>query len=125
VSDNARIRTMAPGVTAEMVAEQVHIFYDPAAGSASIAFQARESLFVSNAYEPLNGAFNVLQVNLADIETRLFAPVGTIDPVTGADLSKISPAGVDLILKAAYDTLFNEQSALIAAAATQQQVEQS
>lgn len=117
MNDNARIRTVAPGVTAEMVAEQVHIFYDPTTGSASIAFQARESLFVGNAYEPLNGAFNVLQVNLGDIATRRFAPSGTLDPVTGEDLSRISPAGISLILKAAFDTLYNEQAERNAAAA--------
>lgn len=117
MSDNARIRTVAPGVTAEMVAEQVHMFYDPATGSASVSFQARESLFVGNIYEPLNGNFTVLQVNLQDIATRTFCDAGTLDPVTGIDLSHVSPGGIDLILKAAYDKLFNEQAERNAAAA--------
>ena len=33
------------------------------------------------------------------------------DPVTGADLSSISPAGVTAIIKAVYDVLHNERHA--------------
>ena len=116
MSDNARIRSMAPGVTAEMIAEQIHLIYQPSTGAGTVAFQARESLFVGDAYEPLNGNFTVLEKNVQDIATRCFAYEGVTDPVTGVDLSKVSTGGVELILKAAYDKLFNEQAALIAAA---------
>lgn len=113
---NARIRAVAPGVTAEMIAEQIHLIYQPSTGEGTVSFQARESLFVGSAYEPLNGNFNVLDKNVQDIATRCFADEGVIDPVTGVDLSKVSTGGVELILKAAYDKLFNEQAALVAAA---------
>ena len=113
MAPNARIRTIAEGITAEMIAEQTHLLYDPSTGSGVVSFQARESLFVNNAYQPLNGDYDVLQVTIADIAPRCFG-VGT-DPVTGADLSKVSTAGLALVIKAAYDTLYNERAAVMAA----------
>lgn len=107
---NARIRTLADGVTGEMIAEQTHLFYDAATGSGSVSFQGRESLFVNGTYQPLTGDFDILQANLADIATRQFVATGVTDPVTGADLSAVSAAGMVLILKAAYDTLYNERA---------------
>lgn len=108
---NARITTLATGVTSEMIAEQTHLFYDPATGTASISFQARASLYINGAYQPLASSdWSVLQTNLATIQTQTFAAAGTVDPVTGADLSKISAAGVMLIMKAAYDVLYNQQA---------------
>jgi hypothetical protein len=114
MSENARIRVIAEGVTAEMIAEQTHLFYDPATGGGSVSFQARESLFVAGGYQPLAGNFDILQANVADIMERQFAPAGAVDPVTGADLSAISAAGVMLVIKAAYDVLFNERAAALA-----------
>lgn len=109
---NARIRTISEGVTAEMIAEQTHLFYDPQTAGGTIAFQARESLFVNGTYQPLAGDFDVLHVSIGDIASRCFG-IGA-DPVTGADLSQVSAAGIALIIKAAYDTLFNERAAAIA-----------
>jgi len=110
MTTNARIRTLATGVTGEMIAEQTHLFYDPGTGGGSVSFQGRESLFVNGAYQPLTGGYDILQSDLAGIATRQFAPVGTVDPVTGADLSQVSAAGMVLILKAAYDVLYNERA---------------
>lgn len=111
MTTNARIREIATGITAEMIAEQTHLFYDPATDGGSVSFQARESLYVSGAYQPLAGDYNILQADLADIQTRAFAAPGTLDPVTSIDLSTVSAAGMVLILKAAYDVLFNERAA--------------
>lgn len=110
MSTNARIREIATGITGEMIAEQTHLFYDPATGTGSVSFQARESLFVNGAYQPLAGGYDILQTNLSDIQTRAFVAAGTLDPVTGADLSRISAAGVMVIIKAAYDVLYNERA---------------
>lgn len=110
---NARIREIAPGITAEMIAEQTHLFYDPLTGGGSISFQARESLFVNDTYQPLAGGYDVLLVTIPDIASRCFG--SGADPVTGADLSQLSAAGIALIVKAAYDTLYNERAAKLAA----------
>ena len=111
MTTNARIRTLAAGVTGEMIAEQTHLFYDPGTGGGSVSFQGRESLFVNGAFQPLTGDYDILQANVADIATRQFAAPGSVDPVTNADLSQISAAGIVLIIKAAYDVLFNERAA--------------
>jgi hypothetical protein len=111
MTTNARIRTLATGVTGEMIAEQTHLFYDPATGGGSVSFQGRESLFVNGAYQPLTGDYDILKADLAGIATRKFSAAGTSDPVTGADLSQVSAAGMVLILKAAYDALYNERAA--------------
>lgn len=111
MTTNARIRTLATGVTGEMIAEQTHLFYDPGTGGGSVSFQGRESLFVNGAYQPLTGDYDILQADVANIATRQFAEPGAVDPVTGEDLSKISAAGMVLILKAAYDVLYNERAA--------------
>lgn len=111
MTTNARIRTLATGVTGEMIAEQTHLFYNPETDGGSVSFQGRESLFVSGSYQPLTGDYDILQADVADIATRKFAPAGTVDPVSGADLSQISAAGMVLILKAAYDVLYNERAA--------------
>ncbi len=108
---NARIRQIATGITGEMIAEQTHLFYDPATGGGSVSFQGRESLFVDGAYQPLAGNYDILQADVATILARQFAPAGTLDPVTGTDLSKVSAAGVMVVMKAAYDTLYNERAA--------------
>jgi hypothetical protein len=114
MTTNARIRTIATGITAEMIAEQTQIFYDPATGAGSVSFQARESLYVNGGYQPLAGGFDILQVPAADILARCFVAAGVLDPVTGTDLSTVSAAGMELIIKATYDILFNERAAAAA-----------
>ncbi|WNL46547.1 hypothetical protein RKE25_02605 [Dyella sp. BiH032] len=114
-SANARIRALAAGITAEMIAEQTHLFYNPQSGAAWISFQARESIFVNGTFQATAGDYDVLQVTVDEIATRCLG-IGN-DPVTGVDLSKVSAAGMAMIIKAAYDTLFNERAAAKAASA--------
>jgi len=117
MTTNARITTLAAGITAEMIAEQTHMFYDPATGGGSVSFQARPNLFINGVHQPLSGdTYDILQTDLAPIATRIFAAVGTLDPVTKIDLSTVSAAGVTVILKAVYDVLYNERAAAIASA---------
>jgi len=106
MTDNARIRTIAPDVVAEMIAEQVHLFYDPATGGGYASFQAREVLYVGGQHQAPMGDFNILQVQIDAIATQCFG-AGLVDPVTGADLSQVSVGGLDALIKAAYDQLFN------------------
>ncbi|HEV2681229.1 MAG TPA: hypothetical protein VGV14_12065 [Rhodanobacter sp.] len=113
---NARIRTLATGITAEMIAEQTHMFYDPATGGGYVSFQAREVLYVNGTHQAPMGDFDILQVQIADIATHAFG-AGKVDPVTGADLSSVSVAGVMTIIKAAYDALYNARAVAAAAAA--------
>ncbi|HEV2678911.1 MAG TPA: hypothetical protein VGV14_00270 [Rhodanobacter sp.] len=115
-STNARIRTLATGITAEMIAEQTHMFYDPATGGGYVTFQAREVLYVNGVLQAPMGDFDILRVEVPDIAAHAFG-AGKVDPVTGADLSGVSVAGVMTIIKAAYDALYNARAVAAAAAA--------
>ena len=106
---NARITSLGNGLTQEMIAEQTHLKYNPGTGSGTVSFQARPSLYINNQYTPLKGGYDVLTVDVDDIVARCFGQ-GLKDPVTGADLSRISGAGMTVIIKAAYDILFNERA---------------
>lgn len=114
-TNNARIRTIAEGVTAEMIADQVVLSYDAANPTGGgISFQAREFMFLAGSYQPFSGKFDTLHAAVSDIVTRCFLPAGTLDPVTGADLGQVSVGGVGLIVKAAFDALYNEQAKAVA-----------
>ncbi|HWX66044.1 MAG TPA: hypothetical protein VNZ27_06375 [Rhodanobacter sp.] len=116
MTDNARIRTIAPTVTGEMIAEQVHLFYDPTTGGGYVSFQAREVLHVGGVPSQPMGDFDILQAQIADIATHAFG-AGLVDPITGADLSTVSTGGIALLIKAAYDQLFNARAVARVAAA--------
>lgn len=106
---NTRIRHTPIGGTIERIATETHIFYDPKAVSAEIVFQGEEYLTNTDGSvigDKLEGR-QALMVGLAEIAARTFD--AGIDPVTGADLSAISPAGVTAIIKAVYDALHNER----------------
>lgn len=110
MTTNARIRTIADGITAEMIAEQTHLFYDPTTGGGYVSFQAREHLIVGTDVQAPMGDYNILQVQVAGLLPVCFG-AGATDPVTGTDLSQVSAAGVMIILKAAYDHLYNARAA--------------
>lgn len=110
MSDNARIQQIANGVNSEVIAEQTHLFYDVNTGRANVSFQARKYLFVNGVPQSPMGDFDVLPVQISNIASRCLTPEGSVDPVTGADLSKISAAGMMVVLKAAYDVLYNERA---------------
>ena len=109
MSDNARIREIAPGITAEMIAEQTHLFYDPATGGGYASFQARETLYVNGEHKAPMGDYDILQVQIGDIVAEKFG-AGLVAPVTGADLSNVSTAGLMTIIKTAYDALYNARA---------------
>lgn len=109
MADNTRIRIIADGVTAERIATETHIFYDPLTVGAQIVFQGEEFLTVGGTLSSKFDGRQALHTTLAQIATRTFN--AGVDPVTGADLSAVSTAGVTSIIKAIYDALHNEQYA--------------
>lgn len=115
MTTNARIRTIAENITAEMIAEQTHLFYDPATGGGYVSFQAREHLFAPDQPPVPMGDYDILQAQVADIAPLCFG-AGLVDPVTGADLSQVSAGGVMAIIKAAYDQLYNARAEAAAGA---------
>lgn len=106
---NARLRNIAPNVLAEMIAEQTHLFYDPVTGGGYVSFQAREHLVVDNEVQAPMGDYNILQAQIPALLPLRFG-AGLVDPVTGADLSQVSAGGLMLVIKAAYDQLYNARA---------------
>ncbi len=105
---NTRIRTDALGNRIERIATETHVFYDPAhPGTAQIVFQGEEYLTdaTGNAIVAKIDGRQSLRIELADIAANTY-DAGT-DPVTGANLSQISPAGIAQILRAVYDAEHN------------------
>lgn len=123
MTTNARIRDIATGVTAEMIAEQTHLFYDPTSKTGYASFQAREHLVVNDVVGLPMGDYNILRVDLAAIATTKFG-AGLVDSVSGLDLSQLTVAGLDTYIKAAYDQLFNANAQAAAAAAAEAPAEQ-
>lgn len=109
MSENTRVREIATGVTAERIATETHIFYDPIHQDAQIIFQGEEFLMLGETVSSKLEGRQMLDVGLGEIIARTFD--AGADPVTGADLSSISPAGVTAIIKAVYDVLHNERHA--------------
>lgn len=105
---NPRIETIAPGITRESISEHTHLIYDPATKGASVSFQYRQSIYVNDQYQCPAGDWNSLVVDVTAIAERCFAPEGTTDPITGADLNAISGAGIVTLIKLAFPALYDE-----------------
>lgn len=103
---NTRIREITPGVGAERIATETHIFYDPQSQGANIVFQGEEFLTVGGAIGAKLDGRQALNVQLSVIAAETFD--AGIDPVTGADLSQISVAGVANLIRAVYDRKHND-----------------
>lgn len=104
---NPRIRTVAPGVQAERVAEHTHFEYRPADPDAStLTLNFAEFLVTPNGVLPerLAGVEHV-QVRLGDVADRCF---GTGTGSHGANLSKVSVADILNIMRGATHTLYVE-----------------
>lgn len=108
---NARITTDALGNRIERIATETHIFYNPADQSASIVFQGEQYLTSADGttvVAKIEGR-EALPLSLADIAAETYD--AGADPVTGADLTQISVAGIAQIIRAVYDKEFNDAKA--------------
>lgn len=107
MTDNTRIRTDALGNRIERIATETHIFYRPVDQSADIVFQGEEHLTSPDGetvVSKLEGR-QALAASLGAIAANTYD--AGIDPVTGADLSQVSPAGIAQIIRAVYDVEHN------------------
>lgn len=108
---NSRITTVAPGITAEAIATDIHLNYSPVTGSVRANFHFQR--FISQDAVCLDfsdGRFDVLSVDFADVMQRKFG-AGLLDPVTGVSLASVSAAGILMLMKSAAHTLHNERAA--------------
>ncbi|QVD49369.1 hypothetical protein LUCX_299 [Xanthomonas phage vB_XciM_LucasX] len=106
-TNNARFVDMGGGNIAEMISHQVQVFWNPTLQSARVVFNGAPYMLMGTKYIKIGESTDMLEQDLTGILHLKLIPPGTIDPVTGADLSNISLAGVVLIHKGAYDFFYN------------------
>lgn len=105
---NSRKFLYKNAVPVELWAVGVQINYDPTVRKARVLFQAQAVTIVNGVAITLPNVTDSLEADLADSAMRCFGY--GVDPVTGADLSKISIAGLDKIISCAFDTMHNERA---------------
>lgn len=107
---SARFRDLGNGITGELMADQVQLFYDPTTQQARVIFNGNEYIDVGvQNYLAIGTMHDALEVDLSDKMANCYG--GGTDPVTGIDLSQVSVAGLMIILKVAYDVFVNERAA--------------
>jgi hypothetical protein len=106
----SRFKPISGAVEFEALAPRIETIWDPVTEDGYVNFTVVNYMKVDGAYDlsvPPYGE-QAIRANFADLMPRQFAPAGLVDPVTGADLSMISGAGMVLLFKAAFDVLYNE-----------------
>ncbi|MGE7139659.1 hypothetical protein ACQKIE_18690 [Luteibacter sp. NPDC031894] len=95
-----RIEEVAPGITSEVIALQTTMLYDPNTGDAQIIFAGTPCLFNGSTYVGPGGGAYPISLTLSAIAQECFGE--GLDPITGADLSKVSVLGAVSLIKAAF-----------------------
>lgn len=111
---NPRTETIADGINREMIAENTYLFYNPETQAATVRFQSRPHLFQDDKWLSIGGDWYNLDKTVYEIAQRTFG-AGLVDPVTNADLSDVSVAGIVVLIKAAYPALYDEAYAAVVA----------
>lgn len=111
---NPRTEAIAEGIVREMIAENTYLFYNPESQAATVRFQSRPHLFQDEKWLSIGGDWYNLDKTVYEIAPRAFG-AGLVDPVTNADLSNVSVAGIVLLIKAAYAALYDEAYASVIA----------
>lgn len=114
---NARLVNIGGGIISEMISTQTQFNYDPKTGSGNAIFNGLPFIQLSSTYHSLNVPFDQLTVDLDNEITHCYgADSGTpvMDPVTGVDLTKISVAGIMILMKLAYDYEYNKRAGSVA-----------
>lgn len=108
---NARFIDLGEGLLGEMMTHQIQLFYDPTTEKVRVIFNGYIYILTGNVYRKVGDENDILHVDLAEMMGLTPVPPNTlVDPVTGTDLSKVSVAGVVLIIKAAYDYFYNRRA---------------
>ena len=114
---NARFTDLGGGVIGEMISPHTQLYYNPATGQASAVFNSARYIQAGASLIPVTTNENIqpLTVNLGTRIMDCPCIAGDLDPITGADLTTISIAGVMTLLKRFYDTEYNAEADRIAA----------
>lgn len=116
----ARFTDLGQSMQSELISNHVQLFYDVVTGQASAVFNGNQYLSIAGKYMLLADTADMLPVDFSSQMTRCYAEGSTpvTDPETGADLTKISVAGLMTLIKMAYDIEVNaRETARLAAVA--------
>lgn len=113
---NPRFQQITPNVLLETLAPRFTVRWNPVDDTGKVEFECEQFLSVDGVYHsstlPKNSG--VLYADLQDLIARQFVPTGVVDPVTGAELSSVSGAGMMLIVKHCFDALYRENAERVA-----------
>lgn len=115
MSSNSRFIDLGDGQTAELIAHQTQLYYNPTSQQVRAIFNAYPYLLIGGKYLRVGERLDVLDVDFSARMTELLAEPGDIDPVTGQPLDQISGLGMLLLMKRAYNKHHNEEAARRAA----------
>ncbi len=104
---NARFVDMGGGHIAEYISHSIQIHWEPTEQKARVVFNGAPYILMGTKWNRIGLEQNILEQDLSNLLHLRLIPPGYQDPVTGADLSQISLAGMVLIIKGAYDFFFN------------------
>lgn len=104
---NSRFRDMGGGHIAETIAHQVQVFYNPTTQTARVMFNAAPYIKMGETYQRIGMEQELLDQDLSSLLHLQLVPAGTIDPITGFDLSRVSMLGISIIHKMAFDFFHN------------------
>lgn len=105
--NNSRFVDMGGGYIAEFIADQEQLFYNPTTQKARVIFNGAPYILMGNQYQRIGTTTDRLEQDLSNLMQMCLVPQGYLDPVTGADLSKISLMGILVYNKVAYDFFHN------------------
>lgn len=111
MSANKRFVDLGGGLVSEEIATTTLITYNPTTGNASVNFMHQPYIKPGDTYLRVGEHPKSMTVDLVPLMAMRPVPagMGVVDPVTGADLSQISLAGMNLIIKFTFDGLYNRQ----------------
>lgn len=105
--NNSRFVDMGGGYIAEFIADQEQLFYNPTTQKARVIFNGAPYILMGDQYQRIGTTTDRLEQDLSNLMQMCLVPQGYLDPVTGADLSKISLMGILVYNKVAYDFFHN------------------
>ena len=111
MTTNSRFSTLENGIVLETIATVVHIDYDPATQAANVIFSGKQYMQpAAGVYVQVGTEQDNLGLDLSSRITEIVGKAGDTDPVTQADLSSVTIAGLMTLIKRYYDTAHNARA---------------
>lgn len=111
---NARFVPLGNGTYAEIMSDQLQLFYNPSTGACRAIFNCKKYIEINGAYVELGGDMLSLEVDFTTKMDQCYG-VGLVDPFhPETSLDTVSVASVMILAKAALDHEWNLEAQRIA-----------